>query len=312
MSEKNEINDNEIRVIEGKLKEPEPSKESMQFDLGPEPPRWRRPVGCLFTVLLVAAALLGGVLVLGARSCKGGNSWSDTTMMRSTEAAAHESVDGYAVMPTERPVGVTNRPSKGYTEIIDTVIDGRELTLYIPHNAVPMLAVGVENYADTTCVMMMQAADIRGDNGEINCAFVLQGQLLARGERKAGYCAIIDGKATVGVERYSPLLEQAIEKCGDFFRQYPLVAGGQPVTNTLKSRSLRRALVQTDGTTMVVMTKDRVSLDEFAELLAALGAEQAIYLTGGTAVGKAKLKDGSRLEMGERHRWDNINFIIWR
>lgn len=40
------------------------------------------------------------------------------------------------------------------------------------------------------------------------------------------YCGVIDGKLTVGVADNSPLFEEATEKGGYFFRQYPLVDNG--------------------------------------------------------------------------------------
>ena len=49
---------------------------------------------------------------------------------------------------------------------------------------------------------------------------------MAWGLSKKGYVSIIEDKITVGVADNSPLFEEATEKGGYFFRQYPLVNNG--------------------------------------------------------------------------------------
>lgn len=313
MSERHDMDDDKIRVIEGRREEPEKTP-PQAYDFSEPAPR-RRLTRRWIVAGIVAFVLIALVAVL-AFSLRSRYASTLTTVQRGevcrdAYAMAEEMEMEMEMLPQPAAQARPADAPRGYTEMIDTLFEGHELTLLIPHDAVPSLEVGMEHLSDTTAVLLLQAADVRGDNGQINCAFVRRGQMLARGERKAGYCAIIDGSISVGVERYSPLLEQAMEKGGDFFRQYPLVAGGQPVANVLKSRSLRRALVQTADKTFVVMTKERMSLDEFAAILADMGADQAIYLTGSTAPGVIRLQDGTRLDIGHRDEWQNITFIIW-
>ena len=73
-------------------------------------------------------------------------------------------------------------------------------------------------------------------------AYVVKGELLSKGEAKAGYCSIVNGEVNIGVADATPMLEEALMKDGYFFRQYPLVAGGQLIENKLKGAALRKAL----------------------------------------------------------------------
>ena len=161
---------------------------------------------------------------------------------------------------------------------------------------------------------MVQAADVRGDNGEILGAYVSEGNLLSRGNSKAGFCAIINGKLIIGVADYTPYLEQAIESGGYFFRQYPLVVGGQAVENKLNLSSLRRALAELNGEIVVIMGDKKQTLNEFSQTLVDLGVSNAIYVIGGNeAPGYAKDEKGNRIEFGKKcdSPYPNSNYIIW-
>lgn len=98
--------------------------------------------------------------------------------------------------------------AKAYTEHLKDTINDIPLDIYIPHNAVPELVLGVPDLHDKSIILTTQAADIRADNGKIVGAFVLKGKPLSWGLSKKGYCGIIDGKVTVGVADNSPLFEE--------------------------------------------------------------------------------------------------------
>ena len=68
-----------------------------------------------------------------------------------------------------------------YTEQIKTTINDIPLHIYIPHNAVPELVLGIPDKNDKNIVLATQAADIRADNQKIVGAFVLKGEPLSRG-----------------------------------------------------------------------------------------------------------------------------------
>lgn len=209
---------------------------------------------------------------------------------------------------------------QGFVELRDTVINDIPLRIAIPHHASLTLHVGRLNKRDTTIVYAAQAADIRADNGKIVGAFVLQGRPLAWGLSKRGYCASIDGKVSVGVADNSPLFEEATEKCGYFFRQFPLVQDGVMVENSPKGKSIRRAVCERVGEIFMIESLTPESFHDFAQALADLGVDQAVSLVGGSAYGWAVDADGTRHEFGDENYYTsrrlrmprNTSYLVWK
>lgn len=79
--------------------------------------------------------------------------------------------------------------------------------------------IGVPDIFDKSIILATQAADVRADNGKIVGAFVVKGKPYSWGLSN------------------SPLFEEATEKGGYFFRQYPLVDKGVLVGNEPKGNS---------------------------------------------------------------------------
>ena len=204
--------------------------------------------------------------------------------------------------------------TKAYTEHLRDTINDIPLEIYIPHNAEPELVLGVPNLQDKSIVLTTQAADIRADNGKIVGAFVLKGKPLSWGLSKKGYCGIIDGKVTVGVADNSPLFEEATEKEGFFFRQYPLVDNGVLVENAPKGKSIRKALCDRDGEIMVVMSQTPESFHDFAQALIDLQVDNAIYLVGSTSFGYFRdYYDQLEIIYNKfRYGYQYENFIVWK
>lgn len=204
--------------------------------------------------------------------------------------------------------------SRGFIEIQDTIINDIPLRIYIPHNADMSLHVGRLNKHDSDIIFAAQAADIRRDNKRIVGAFVLKGEPLAWGLSKKGYCAIINGKITIGITDNSPLFEEATEKGGYFFRQYPLVDNGKLVENKPKNKAIRRALCDRNGEVMIVESLSNESFHDFAQALVDLGMTNAIYLVGSTAFGWAVDDCGNRIEFGieDPRLPQNASYIVWR
>ena len=198
---------------------------------------------------------------------------------------------------------------------LDTLVSGHLLKLFIPHRAAARLVVGDLDEKDRQAVMNFQAADIRADNHEILGEFVLAGEQLATGVSKKGFCAIIDGQVSVGVGESTPLLAEAIAKGGYFFRQYALVDGGEPVMNKPRNSTVRKALCDWNGQVFVAVSADRLTLDEFAQVLADFGVSNAIYLIGSDfAYGWSVGPDDNREEFGfedRRPEYRKQSYIIW-
>ncbi|MDE6559879.1 MAG: hypothetical protein K2K75_00710, partial [Muribaculaceae bacterium] len=199
------------------------------------------------------------------------------------------------------------------TIALDSTINGKGLLILTPENARPRLSIGAESLNDSNIILAAQAADVRGDNGRIAGTFVLNGELISKGEAKEGYCSIINGEVTIGVADATPMLELALTDEGYFFRQYPLVVGGQAVVNKPKGKAIRKALAEIGGSECVVISKERLTFYDFSQLLIDAGAKNAIYLVGSSTYGFYVNDRGRRVETGSAHPSDAeyINYIIW-
>ena len=224
-----------------------------------------------------------------------------------------------SVEPTivKLPLAKAEETGKGFIEMMDTTINDIPMRLYLPHQVTMSLHVGNIDRNDHSIVFAAQAADIRADNGGIVGAFVLEGEPKAWGLSKKGYCAIINDTVTVGIADNSPLFEEATEKGGYFFRQFPLVDNGSLVENELKGKAVRRALCDRGGEIFTVETLSIESFHDFAQALVDLGVDNAIYLVGANAYGWATDIDGQRHEFGDpnpktSNKWRNINYLVMR
>ncbi|MCM1028845.1 MAG: hypothetical protein NC342_01190 [Pseudoflavonifractor sp.] len=284
--DRHEINDDEIRIISGKESAPRAKR--------------RRPATKLWAILASAFLALAAIGIATLLLNKPG----ETGPM---EPAASIPAPAF-------PIPDPHSTGNAYVAMTDTVVGGNRLRILSPLNATPSLHVGPDILDDPSVVMALWAADLRADNGRIVGAFVEKGSLASKGEAKAGFCAIIDGKMTIGVADATPLLEQTLETDGYFFRQYPLVVGNQVVENKPKGKALRRALAELDGEPVIVMSRERLSFHDFSQSLVDLGASNAISLVGASAYGFAVADDGQRVELGEK--WAempaNINFLVWK
>ncbi|MBP5505315.1 MAG: hypothetical protein J6X89_04340 [Bacteroidales bacterium] len=254
--------------------------------------------------LIIASLLIiiAGIILLLTRSSK-----AEDVEGVFESAAEKEAIKTLGdIVPVEKP----------FAERIDTVVNGHLMALFIPHNATPRLFVGnPDDKLRQSSILAFQAADIRADNKEILGEFVLNGKQLTRGIAKRGYCAIIDGNITVGVGEKPPLLGEAIDCGGYFFRQYPLVDEGTPVDNKPKGKTIRRALCSRQGQTFVAVSSGNESFHDFAQILAALGIENAIYICGGEeAYGWAVDEEGNLDQFGHDGyvtKYENESYIIW-
>lgn len=200
------------------------------------------------------------------------------------------------------------------TVVRDTLVDGIHLQIYTPYNATPELHVGQLSSKDTDIVLATMAADYRRDNGKIVGAFVLAGEPLSWGLSKKGYCAIIDGRVTLGMADNSPLFEQATEQGGYFFRQYPSVVNGVAMENRPENVAFRRALCNLNGKLCVIGCSDRVLMNDFSQTLAHLGVRDAVFLVGATADGWYRDVEGKLCPMANSSAKDAeyINYIVFR
>lgn len=295
MKELNEIRDDEIRIIGNDNNRP-PRK------------RWKWVV---IIVGIVAAAIAYSAII-----------FHKNRQLKEPEPAYFEPVQAVEATPVkqQKPVRLgsyNDSITHGYTEIIDTVINDIPLRLFIPHNATMSLHIGRVDNQDTSVIYVAQAADVRADNGGIVGAFVMKGEPLAWGLSKKGFCASIDGKVTVGVAENSPLFEEATEKAGYFFRQYPLVSNGVTVENEVKGKSVRRGICDRHGEIFMTESLSEESFHDFSQALVDLGVSHAIYLVGSSSYGWATDSTGQQHDFGNKRGYrrrmpKNTSFIVWK
>ena len=279
-----EIQDDELRVI-GR---PSGSEDT------------RKPRKWLWIVMAVAivAAVVAATIICSRKPGPG----NDPVVFDSSIKEKIEPLGNYA-----------DTTGKAYTEHLELTINDIPLDIYIPHNAKPSLAIGTPDIFDKNIVLVTQAADIRADNGKINGAFVLAGKPMAWGLSKKGYVGIIDDKITVGVADNSPLFEEATEKGGYFFRQYPLVDNGVLVENEPKGKAIRKAICDRAGEIIVVMSISPESFHDFAQALVDLQVDNAVYLVGSDSFGFFRDKYDHFTQICEKKRegYKYENYIKW-
>ena len=262
-------------------------------------------------IFIALALCIAAVAAVVAVTCGGGSGSDEPEQTGLFEERVEIQADSTALVGDDESSGTP------YTERIDTTAGNVPLTLLIPRNAVPDLSVGAPEYDRNEYVLAAQAADIRADNRQILGSFVLGGEVLAQGTSKQGFCAIIDGKITVGVSENTALFDKAVETGGFFFRQYPLVDNGVPVKNdNLKKQTVRKALCSKDGKVFIIITGIDITMNDFSDLLAGFGVQNAIYLVGSSSsYGWYIPEDGNMVELGlnlHRPSYRNESYIRWR
>lgn len=217
---------------------------------------------------------------------------------------------------TEKTISaVADSIKKPFTEHTSRTVNDIVLDIYIPHAAKAELVIGTPDITDKSIIFAAQAADIRADNGKIVGAFVMEGKPLSWGLSKKGFASIIDNKITVGVAENSPLFEEATEKGGYFFRQYPLVSEGHAIDNEPKGKAVRKALCDRNGEIMVIMSAEAESFHDFAQALADFGVDNAVYLVGSNrSYGFYRDGQSRATEFSQplRNTQKFENYIIWR
>ncbi len=287
-----EIQDNDIRILgSGTLN-------SSKEDNGGKRPTW--PIWLVVTAITLIVIIIGAYFFLGNRPIRG---YFESQIFEPTK-------------PIEPITIVKDTSSQAYFSAIDTLVGDSKLRIYYPHNAMPTLHVGPLDANDTSIVFAAQAADIRADNMEILGSFVMKGKELSKGTSVKGFCAMVGNQISLGYSKNTELFDLAINNNGYFFRQYCLVAEGQPIDNNQERRYIRKALCTRGNSIFMVESISRESMGDFSHCLIEMGVEYAVNLVGTTTYGWYTDKTGSRKEFchkpTESKIPENTSYIIWR
>ena len=297
----NNISDNEIRVIQsistGSRESQEPATGGNSGGRG-KFPKWLQILLAIAGIVMLLAVIVAGIGRCSAPA------------LNPETSADSTSKESEIIVQIDTLSNVTEE--KTYTIVSTDTINDVRLRIIIPQGGVPELCIGTPD--TISAILFAQAADVRGDNGMISGAFILQGELVSKGLPKLGFCSIIGNEITLGRQSETPLFERAIEENGYFFRQYALVSDGQMIDIKPKGKALRRALCYYDSRIAIIESTERESYHDFAQALADYGVKEAIALVGGDAIMRYTTKDGKSHTEGTalNKKYENMNYIVWK
>lgn len=161
----------------------------------------------------------------------------------------------------------------------EKVVNDLKLNIYLLQNLKAGLSVGLPHDSiKSELLMLIQATDVRGDNGDILGECVIDGKALTRGKKPLGYVALLSGKISLGVDSTSTMYESLQMAGGSMFRQYSLVSKARMQSNNIKGQNYRRALAIRGEQLYLIESADKLSVHDFSEALQDLGLDEAIFL----------------------------------
>ena len=181
------------------------------------------------------------------------------------------------------------RPMKGnagVTALSDESM-GVKLRIYQLNGLKAHFADTVPDYTDSTIYLVTRSSDYKlvNDRKEIIGDFIVDGEVLGKSNWRAGFMAIVDGNAQIGVDRNLKIFNHVLENDGSMFRQLALVSAGTRCDKQfiLKGKVARCAYARNrSGELYFIETVNPETLYGFADALIEYGFTDAIYVTGGS------------------------------
>ena len=170
-----------------------------------------------------------------------------------------------------------------FTEDIANV----KLKIYRLDNLKAHFADTVPDYADSTIYLVTRSSDYKiiGDKKEIIGDYIVDGEVVAKSNWRAGFMAIVDGNAQIGIDRSSKIANYVKKHNGSMFRQLALVSANISCDNQfiLRGKVTRCAYGRDrDGKLYFIETVEPETLSGFADALIEYGFIDAVYITGGS------------------------------
>ena len=144
----------------------------------------------------------------------------------------------------------------------------------------------VPEYSDSSIYFITRSADYKIENGrkKIIGDYIINGVTVSESQWRAGFMAIVNGNAQIGISRSPKFYKHIKENLGSMFRQMALVSAGTPCSKQfiLKGKVTRCAYARDmEGNLYFIETENPETLFGFADALVEYGFIDAIYITGG-------------------------------
>ena len=168
----------------------------------------------------------------------------------------------------------------------DEEIMGVKLEIFSISGLHAHFADSVPDCSDTSVYLVTRSADYRiwKDSRKMLGDFVQDGIVLSRDTWRAGFMAISDGNAQIGISRWNKVFRYVVRHGGSFLRQMAIVSAGTRCDRQyiLKGKVTRCAYARDEnGKMYFVQTSDAETLYGFADALIEYGFIDAVYVTGG-------------------------------
>ena len=174
----------------------------------------------------------------------------------------------------------------GVTLIEDEAM-GVSLKLYKLDGLKAHMAFELPDLRDSTVYLVTRSSDYKltDDRKEIIGDFIYNGDVMAESDWRAGFMAIIDGNAQIGIDRSRDIFKHVKKNGGSMFRQLALVSAGTRCDKQfiLKGKVSRCAYARDrDGDLFFIETVNPETLYGFSDALVEYGFVDAVYITGGS------------------------------
>lgn len=170
--------------------------------------------------------------------------------------------------------------------LLEQEVMGVNMRIYSLKGLKAHFADTVPDYSDSSVYFITRSSDyrIKNDQKQIIGDYIENGEVVSESLWRAGFMAVIDGNAQIGISRSPKIRKHIIENSGSMFRQMALISAGTKCDEqfVLKGKVTRCAYARDiKGNLYFVETIDPETLYGFADALIEYGFADAIYITGG-------------------------------
>ena len=169
---------------------------------------------------------------------------------------------------------------------------------------------------DTTCYFVTRSADYRydGERKVLIGDYIHEGDMYSKNTWRAGYLAIVQGRAEIGIGRGPAMRDYIQQHGGSMFRQFALVSAGVKCISqyVLKGKVTRCAYARMpNGELYYVETRYPETLYGFSDALVEYGCVDAVYVTGGSQPDQF-YRDDKGIRHGDFVDDKNHTMVVWR